>query len=284
MGGLSSPTGFARAADLTLRLEANRLACAMALVAAPWEALEAAQADFLAPAEAALLTDRLAPARRQSFLAGRWAAKTALRRLAPDIPACDMTILPGAFGQPVATVPGRPNLQVTLAHAGPAALAVAHPEACPLGVDLERLRPDVLPTLRAQMTAQETMRASLLAEDAPPHDEFQRLLRLWCLKEALSKALRTGLTVPFALLETTELTPLAGGLRARFTHFAQYEGHAVAAGPYALALVRPRLTRWDEDGGTGAGPDVETGAATGAVDTSPPRLLKTWLTDLAAWG
>lgn len=243
--GVTSPvfvheTGFAREAAFALHAGGRTLSCAMSLVAAPLEELEAGAPGWLAPDEAALLTKRLAPARRQSLLAGRWAAKNALGLLAPGIAARDMCILPGLFGQPVAALPGRSNLQVTLAHAGGAALAVAHPESCPMGVDLEHALPEQLGALREQATARERESAAA----ALPFDEPQRLLLLWCLKEALSKALRCGLTVPFNLLEVASLEPLPGGARARFENFAQYEGIAFAAAPFALAVVRPHMAQW----------------------------------------
>lgn len=246
--GAASPV-FAREAAFALQAGGRTLACAMSLVSAPLEALEAAAANWLAPEEEALLTERLAPARRQSLLAGRWAAKNALGLLAPGIAARDIHILPGLFEQPVATLTGRANLQVTLAHAGGAALAVAHPESCPMGVDLERAAPEHLGALSEQTTARERERAHA----ALAFDEPQRLLLLWCLKEALSKALRCGLTVPFGLLEVTSLAPLPGGVRARFENFAQYEGIAFAAAPFALAVVHPHMAQW-EGGEGGASP------------------------------
>lgn len=257
----TGPSVFAREAAFNLHVGGRTLACAMSLVAAPLEALDAAVPERLALEEAALLTERLAPARRQSLLAGRWAAKNALGILAPGTAARDIRILPGLFGQPVATLPGRANLQVTLAHAGNAALAVAHPESCPMGVDLERATPEQLGALREQTTPGERERAHA----ALPSDEAQRLLLLWCLKEALSKALRCGLTVPFRLLEVASLAPLPGGVRARFENFAQYEGTACTAGPFALAVVHPHMAQWED----GNGP-------------APPVLLQDWLAELAS--
>lgn len=261
MTARGAPAGFARAATFALDAEGRGFHCAMALVAAPLEELEAAARDLLAPEEAALLTERLAPARRQSLLAGRWAAKKALGLLAPDVAPRDIRILPGVFGQPVVSLPDRANVQVTLAHAGRAALALAHPESCPMGIDLERARPETLSALNDQATPREreAMRTVL------PGDEAQRLLLLWCLKEALSKALRTGLTVPFALLEVARLAPVPGGVEAQFANFAQYQGLALAAGPFALAVVRPRMAQWEEGGGTVS-----------------RDLLRNWLCELAA--
>ncbi|MPT22091.1 MAG: 4-phosphopantetheinyl transferase family protein [Starkeya sp.] len=263
MSAPPAPGSFRRAAPFALEVDGRRFDGAMALVAAPLAELEAAAPDDLAPDEAALLTERLAPARRQSLLAGRRAAKDALSLLAPELDRRDIRVLPGLFGQPVVTMPGRANVQVTLAHAGAAALALAHPEACPMGVDLECFVPAHLGALREQTTAREREAVRV----AMPDDEGQQLLLLWSLKEALSKALRTGLTVPFALLEVSHLSPVPGGLTAQFANFAQYEGIAFAADPLVAAVVRPRLALWREGEGSAS-----------------PFRLQEWLGALATLG
>ncbi|WP_428029941.1 4'-phosphopantetheinyl transferase family protein [Ancylobacter sp.] len=254
---------FERSALLPLHEGGRRLPCALSMVAAPLAVLEGVAPDTLSPEEADLLTDGFAPARRQSFLAGRRAAKNALGFLAPESSAREIRILPGLLQQPVVHVPGRSNLQVTLAHAGMAAFAIAHPEACPMGVDLERAAPDQLSALRAQTTPREWA----LARSALPGDDAGRLLQLWCLKEALSKALRCGLTMPFSLLEARTLTALPGGVRARFENFAQYEGIALHAAPFCLAVVQPHTARWES---------LEGGM--------PPHPLREWLGEIAALG
>lgn len=263
MSAPPSPGSFRRAAAFTLEGDGRNFGGAMALVAAPLAELEAAAPGELAPEEAALLTEHLAPARRQSLLAGRRAAKDALGLLAPELDPRDIRILPGLFGQPVVAMPGRANVQVSLAHADRAAFAIAHPEACPMGVDLERFVPAHLGALREQTTAREreAMRA------AAPGEEGQQLLLLWSLKEALSKALRTGLTVPFPLFEVTHLSPVPGGVTAQFANFAQYEGIAFAAAPFVAAVVRPRLALWSERDGSAL-----------------PDRLRDWLGALATLG
>lgn len=263
MSAPPAPGSFRRAAPFALEVDGRRFDGAMALVAAPLAELEAAAPDDLAPDEAALLTERLAPARRQSLLAGRRAAKDALGLLAPELDRRDIRVLPGLFGQPVVTMPGRANVQVTLAHAGAAALAFAHPEACLMGVDLERFVPAHLGALREQTTAREREAVRV----AMPGEEGLQLLLLWSLKEALSKALRTGLTVPFALLEVTHLSPVQGGLTAQFANFAQYEGLAFAANPFVAAVVRPRRALWREGKGSAL-----------------PVRLRDWLGALATLG
>ena len=65
-------------------------------------------------------------------------------------------------------------------------------------------------------------------------------MRLWCLKEALSKALRCGLTVPLELLAVGSVEPHPIVLWAGFANFAQYRGLSLVAGDLAAALVLPK--------------------------------------------
>ena len=122
--------GFERDTTFLLREGSRTLPCAFALVAAPLAALEATAQDMLSPEEAALLTDRLAPIRRQSFLAGRRAAKIALGLLAPGVPGRRHQRAAG----PVATARGLRAGQVEFAgHAG-ACRHRGHRRGAPRGV------------------------------------------------------------------------------------------------------------------------------------------------------
>ncbi|BAU90124.1 4'-phosphopantetheinyl transferase [Methylorubrum populi] len=225
--------------SLRLGLDAPRigpLQAALALASAPLGWLNAHRAGFLHGDEEALLTDRLHPRRRHGLLIGRYAAKCALAALRPDLDPRTLAIRPGVLEQPVLSGEGTANLGVSLSHAGPVAVAVVFPEACPMGIDLERIRPANIALLTRQTTAVE--RRNLAACLAVP--EAERLTRLWCLKEALSKALRCGLTVPLDLLAVGRVEAGPTGLGVTFAHFAQYRGLSLAAGDLAAALVLPR--------------------------------------------
>ena len=224
---------------LRLGLDAPRIGpmqAALALACAPLDWLDAHRAGFLHAHEEALLTDRLHARRRHGLLIGRYAAKCALAALRPDLDPRALAIRPGVLEQPVLSGAGLGHLGISLSHAGPVAMAVAFPEACPMGVDLERIRPTNIALLTSQTHAAE--RRLLAAHCAAP--EAERLTRLWCLKEALSKTLRCGLTVPLDLLAIGSVTAKATGLGVTFANFAQYQGLSLAAGDLAAALVLPR--------------------------------------------
>lgn len=228
-------TPFVRTLPLTLTGRGEPLRASLALAAASLGWLDANDEKFLHPDEAALVTDRLHARRRHGLLVGRYAAKRALAVLRPELDPRDLAVRPGVLEQPVLSGAGVANLGVSLSHAGPVAVAVAFPEGCPMGIDLEWVRAEAVPLLLSQSPEPERRLAARL--DGP---EPERLMRLWCLKEALSKALRCGLTVPLELLAVSSVAPDPLGLSAGFAHFAQYRGLSFVAGDLAAALVLPR--------------------------------------------
>lgn len=232
--------------DLPFTLDGGRRTFrgALSLVDSPLDRLETSVREFLGPAEIRLLTPSLHARRRHSLLLGRRAAKRALARLHPEVSPLDFAILPGVLDQPVVTGPGAGGLQVTVSHAGAIGVAIAFPEACPMGIDLELIDPGHRETLRGQVDAGELDRVARVLGDAD-----RGLFLAWCLKEALSKALRCGLTVPFDVLEFSSVDPLGPGAVVEFTNFGQYAGYGACVGGVALAAVCPRNVEWRFDEG-----------------------------------
>lgn len=226
---------FVQTLPLALIGRGEPLRASLALAAAPLDWLDEHTKDFLHPDEAGLVTDRLHARRRHGLLVGRYAAKQALAVLHPEIDPRALAIRPGVLEQPILSSEGVRNLGVSLSHAGPVALAVAYPEGCPMGIDLEWVRAEAVSVLVSQTTPVERRIAAGLAGS-----EAERLMRLWCLKEALSKALRCGLTVPLELLAVSGTAPDPLGLSATFANFAQYRGFSLVAGDLAAALVLPQ--------------------------------------------
>ncbi|WP_156383828.1 4'-phosphopantetheinyl transferase superfamily protein [Methylobacterium sp. Leaf456] len=226
---------FVHTLPLPLTSRGEPLRASLTLAAAPLDWLDANSKKFLHPDEVALVTDRLHARRRHGLLVGRYAAKRALAGLHPEIDPRALAVRPGVLEQPVVSGTSVRNLGISLSHAGPVALAVAFPEGCPMGIDVERVRTDAVPLLVNQSPRAEQLLAARL--DGP---EPERQMRLWCLKEALSKALRCGLTVPLELLAVGSVEPDPAGLSAEFTNFAQYRGLSFVGGDLAAALVMPK--------------------------------------------
>jgi acyl transferase domain-containing protein/phosphopantetheinyl transferase len=140
--------------------------------------------------------------RELEWLGARTAAKEATAELLRaahglDLLPAEIEILPREDGAPVVYAPGLEGLGValvvSLAHAQGEAVAFAAlgPEAEPaaVGIDIEHLRP--LPPTFAEAALRGDERRLLEQVAAELEDEW--LLRCWCAKEAVGKALGSGL-------------------------------------------------------------------------------------------
>ncbi|WP_197686222.1 type I polyketide synthase [Actinoplanes derwentensis] len=143
---------------------------------------------YLVAAERAEYADRTPMAQRE-WLLGRVAAKDAVRELLrtgdPLFP-CQIRIGNDADGRPWARGPGGERFHVSLAHAGPIAVAVAS-AADGVGIDVEAVAErDIAAVALTEME-------SRLVRDAAPADRAELVTRLWTAKEAAAKAAGTGL-------------------------------------------------------------------------------------------
>ncbi|MCG7409133.1 4'-phosphopantetheinyl transferase superfamily protein [Paenibacillus sp. ACRRX] len=193
-------------------------------------------AEWLHPSEAAYLDKLRFVKRRQSYLAGRYAAKHAVAAwIGIDIPLQRIAIRHGQFEQPIVTVDGHSNIQVSITHCDGGAAAIAFHEANPLGIDMELVQQEKTDVLKSQLTASECNTVKQL-----PFAQAASLTLLWTAKESLSKVLKTGLTVPPHFYETVDVKASASSVYGRYAFFPQYRFLSFIAGPYAYAITYPR--------------------------------------------
>jgi 4'-phosphopantetheinyl transferase len=203
--------------------------------------LDRAGDGWLGPTEARHVAALKFPKRRDEYRLGRYVAKSAVAAWlgAPALSAID--IVPGAFQQPIVHAGVTEPVGVTLAHSGDLAVAIAHELGHPLGVDLELIDPARLDVVRSQVSA-----AELAKIDGQPLPEPARAFLLWTAKEALSKALRCGLTCPFEILAINSATVDAEGVcSGMFVNFGQYRFHAWLVGGYAFAFVGAKRAEFE---------------------------------------
>ena len=180
--------------------------------------------------------------RRTSYLLGRLSIKRALGALLEERRMERLEIRAGVFGQPLLCHPEPAQAEISVAHSAGLAVGAACSLGHPVGIDVELIDPE---------------RQDVLSK-VFPHEEFA-LFRskgaaepavgflLWAVREALSKVLRCGLTVPFEVLrlsasrqETQERS--GDSYNTEFVNFPQYRGHSWIIGGYALGLVIPKNT------------------------------------------
>jgi len=197
--------------------------------------LAAGAQTLLHPNERARLDAFPSELRRLSFLLGRYAAKRAVGALRDGVVPHRLEIAAGVFGQPVVRGAADPPA-VSLSHTSEVGVAVACEPEHILGVDVEDVGPRPDDVFESALAPAERAAARAAVGSATLAAGL-----VWALKEALSKALRCGLTAPFDVLRTEAIQPVGGGgVHCEFGNFRQYRGRAWPVGGQVLALVWPK--------------------------------------------
>lgn len=239
-----APPGHRIDARFVLRAAGRDHDAALALVVSPEGMLASSAGAWLSGDEIALLPAPRYERRRHELVAGRLAAKRALAHLLPGVDSQGLSILPGAMGQPVVFGAGVANVGVSLSHSAEAAVAVAFPEACPVGVDIETFVVDCEPVLSRH--AGEGERG--LMRDAAIGSALQGLTALWCAKEAMAKLLRCGLAAHGPTLGVAGVRREGARLRLDFSGFAGYRAYVAFGARRCFAIALPPKVEWRSAG------------------------------------
>jgi len=190
--------------------------------------------SILHPNELAHYNKLMADNRKISYLLGRVAAKMAIGELNPAEDLSSLLIGFGVFEFPVVRNVKSQNIQVSISHCDGIGVALAFPEEHPMGIDLEKIDTDKIEAMKSQISKEEFKLASScdLASDLS-------YTMIWTIKEAISKVLRTGLTIDLKLLEIKALEKSGMAYISRFNHFEQYKGISYHCGKYICSIVLP---------------------------------------------
>ncbi|KAG0191793.1 hypothetical protein DFQ28_011006 [Apophysomyces sp. BC1034] len=177
-----------------------------------------------------------AQARRDSFLLGRKAIKQAICAYHGDDTALrDIDTGNDLLGAPYCD---RYPVNITLSHCGDAAIALVSHRAVRFGVDLEAV--EAFYGLADHWF--EDAETDLLASNPAIAALETNLLRglLWVSKEALGKALGTGLAVDWAMLTVARIETKPTGWTATFRNVGQFKADIWHVGGYVVACALPR--------------------------------------------
>jgi phosphopantetheinyl transferase len=174
---------------------------------------------WLTPAELAVYHGFCVPKRRRDWLAGRVAAKDLIARRSGFVGtgafrAIEIVALPDGprRGRPVYRVRGEPGrLGLSIAHARDTALAaLGRDQGQEVGVDIEETAPRARSFEELALSPPEQRRLHGLTGPR----RWRAVTRIWALKEALSKALGSGLRLALPRLSVA-LDPDSGELEGR---------------------------------------------------------------------
>jgi phosphopantetheinyl transferase len=204
------------------------------------ESAQKAADSFLHPGELGRWSALQFPIRRRSYLLGRRAAKAALAVCFPDFSPTSIEVASGVFGQPYIGAGSPVTAEISLAHAHDAAVALVCPAGHPAGVDLELIDP-----ARASVARSSCSPSELNVVEPLGLPEAEASFLLWSAREALGKALRCGLAVPFETLAVGSVEGREGHYESLFAHFPPFKAHTWVLGDHVLSIVLPKKTTLD---------------------------------------
>ena len=180
--------------------------------------------------------------RKLHFLLGRFSAKLALlsrlNKKSIDLQSVpisniqamhDINICAGIFGQPIFENP-KADFDLSISHSGAYGGAIVFDKKFPCGFDLQQLNESKRDVLR-----------KYIAYDELKSDSLEDLIAVWSLKEALSKTLRCGLTVPPDALAIKNFQKNGKEFLCEFRNFSNFSGYSQLIDDTVLSLVFPKL-------------------------------------------
>jgi len=185
------------------------------------------------------------PKRKLNYLLGRYCSKEAIKTLEPEIPKESIFIESGIFQHPIVHYPGHNKLQVSISHSDPLGVAIAFPEAHPMGIDLEEIQIEIdkIKAIEEQLTSEEV---KIINSSLEQETEMYYLL-FWAIKEALSKILRTGLMTPAHVYEITSLSFNQDHWVSYFKNFEQYKAISFKLSNWVCSIALPKNTECNID-------------------------------------
>lgn len=173
---------------------------------------------------------------RISYMLGRVCAKRAVAELLPQ----DMSkiwIQNGIFGQPIMDNSG---MKVSITHTDSMGAGIAFSGHLLMGIDLEKIDIKRFHVLECIISLKERALIRKFVKK-----EIDVLITIWTVREALGKAICTGITIPEHLVEIEEvMLEEDGSLKSLFKNFPQYQAKSWIGKENVMTIVFPANTDW----------------------------------------
>jgi phosphopantetheinyl transferase len=190
--------------------------------------------SLLTPAELKI-AENYTGARYSEFVHSRYISKRAVQNLTVDLPMSNIQVLKGVFEQPVLEISNcSARYDISVSHKDNIAASLIFPQYHPAGIDIDVIVPQNINTLNRLITAYEQQICL---------DDSERKMVIYTAKEALSKIMRCGLTVPVHFLEVKKLQKEEKYYYGVFTNFCQYKFISFAVDDYIITMVFPRNSK-----------------------------------------
>lgn len=169
-----------------------------------YECFEKVKADLLThfcPEEIEEYQELKHEKKKKEYLLGRYACKLAAGFYLKEKKLQKIKVVQAVVKHPVIKHLSVDTPEITLSHCYPVVVALAHEAGHVVGIDIEQRKASKTRAFERGMTQAE-IKLCQKAEDI----SFDLMANvLWTVKEALSKVIKCGLTVPFKLLEVDKM-------------------------------------------------------------------------------
>lgn len=169
------------------------------------------------------------PDAKKNFLLGRYSAKKAFCALSKtDSEMKNVDVVNGIFGNPILSS-SKYDVSISHTKAGSECVgaAIVFDRIFSFGIDVESIKPEKIEILRK-------------VSPEIVQDNIEKLTAAWCVKEALSKALRIGFTIPFEALKIEKMDEFNNKFMCQFSNFRQYIGYTKKEHCIVAALTYPK--------------------------------------------
>ncbi len=178
--------------------------------------------------------------RKKDYLAGRYIAKKVLSRYLQEENLTRITIKWGVFNQPLLVYPVSNPPKISITHTHTHSACLVFPQEHPMGIDMEPCSNRDYKSIEPQLTENEKLLGKSTKENIA---EFY--IRLWTIKEALSKVFQTGLTVPLEIYEIAEIRNFGPYSVSTFKNFLQYKAISFLWKGNVCSIAMPEKTVFD---------------------------------------
>jgi len=178
--------------------------------------------------------------RKKDYLSGRYIAKKVLSRYLKEQDLTKLTIKWGVFNQPLLVYLEENPPKFSLSHTCTHSACLVFPQEHPMGIDIEPYTHSNYKSIESQLTEKERLLGRDIRENIAVF-----YIQLWTIKEALSKTLQTGLTVPVEIYEIAEIQKIGQYYVSTFKNFMQYKAISFRWKGNICSFVLPEKTNCD---------------------------------------
>ncbi|MBP6986324.1 MAG: 4'-phosphopantetheinyl transferase superfamily protein [Alphaproteobacteria bacterium] len=226
---------FTYKSSLSLELEGKVTNVGLSLVSDDIDDLNYNVNEILHPQECMFYDALLYPKRKLNYFIGRYCAKQAISVHTQQNPF-EILIENGAFQQPFISACDTQNVQVSISHTDTLGGAISFHEAYPMAIDLESIRKEKEETIHPLLKNEELILLRSLICESP-------LIMLWTIKEALSKAIKCGLTIPLDLLEVESVRKHGNLFISLYKNFPLYQAASFFLIDTVCTIIYPKAAQ-----------------------------------------